>query len=141
LSNTIFTATNIGGLKVALHSHTSIVNIGSVDFDGTLTQSGSSYVLLVHGMASFKVDGFSLANASLVIDNSHLAITVHEVYAEVFTADFAGSMTSAGVFSLQATAIVGLAGFSLSNAHLDMNNTRLQVSGSANAFVATVAFV
>src|SRR5207253_11120032 len=53
LSNTIFTATNIGGLKVALHSHTSIVNIGSVDFDGTLTQSGSSYVLLVHGMASF----------------------------------------------------------------------------------------
>lgn len=140
LSNTTFTATNVGGLRIALHSHTNIVNIGVVDFDGTLASQGASYVIAVHAVASFTVAGFNLASARLDIDNTHLSIAVHYVQAGVFTADFSGSMTSGGQFSLHAMATVGLVGFPLVNASLDLDNSRLHLHGGANAFVASVVF-
>ena len=138
-SSASFTVDNLHGLNVQVHSHTNIVNIGAVDFDGTLAKSGSSYVVSLRGTASFQVAGFQLAGASLLIDNTHLAISAHLGFAGFVSASFTGSMDSHGNFDLRATAQATLAGYG-GYASLHLTNTLLTVSASLNVVVATVAF-
>ncbi len=139
LSNTTFKATNIGGLQIDVHSLTNIPNFLNVTFDGTLTQSGSSYIINVHATASVTVAGFNLASASLVLDNTHLAISVHFV-GPVFTVDFSGTMNSSGAFDLSGSASLGLAGFvSVASASFHLTNTMLTIAAMMNLKVATVS--
>ncbi len=131
------------GIHIEVHSHTAL-NVGTVlnatvDFDGSFQKSGSSYAISVTGRANLTVAGFNLANASLTIDNTHMAVAVHFVYSGVFTVDFAGSLTSTGTFDVSGSAALGLAGFaSVANASFHLTNTSLTISAQMNLKVANV---
>jgi hypothetical protein len=133
------------GIHIEVHSHTALhlppIVDASIDFDGSFQKVGTSgYQIAVHGVANLTVVGFNLANASLDIDNTHMAVHVHFVYGAVFTVDFAGSLTSTGVFDVSGSAALGLAGFvSVASASFHLTNTMLSISAMMNLKVATVS--
>jgi hypothetical protein len=113
----------------------------AVDFDGKLLKSGSSYTIDVHGRANLTIAGFTMANATLDLDNAHMAVTVHYAYPALFTADFAGSVTSHGAFDLTARAAIHPAGFNLAIATLHLTNSQLDVTVDARVpLVASAHF-
>ena len=150
LSNSTLVATNIPdpvhypgvNLRVEVHSHTNILNIGFVNFDGALLKSGSTYSISVHALATFQVDGFTLPSARLDLDNTHLAISVSDTYfvgGSGFSATFSGSMDWHGNFDLSGSASVTLAGFSATGS-VHLTNSSLTITANINVFVTTVNF-
>ncbi len=129
------------GIHVELHSHTDLklqpVITAAVDFDGTLTKSGSSYTIDVKGSANLTIAGFNLANATLEIDNTHMTVTVHYAYPGIFSTDFGGTVDAHGNFDLHAHTTLGLAGFGATG-DLHLTNSLLGVQTSVNVLVATL---
>ncbi len=136
-----------GGIHIEVHSHTNLnlqpVISANVDFDGTFAKNGSGYKIDVKGKANLTIAGFNLASATLEIDNTHMAVTVHYAYPGIFSADFAGTVTFNGNFDMSATATIGLAGFGATG-HLHLykigSNAGLDISAHINVIVAQVDF-
>ena len=130
LSNTQFVATNIGGLRIELHSRTSIVNVGSVQFDGTLVRNGASYTIDVSATANLEIANFQLLNARLNLNNTRLFISVTRNIPGLANANFTGTLTSGGQFDLRANATIAPGGFTMANGTLRLTNTSLDITGS-----------
>jgi hypothetical protein len=133
-ANTQVTASNSG---VALATDVTIPGLGQAHLSGSVQSNGQ---FSLTGSANLTPAGFSMANASLTLSNSGLAVAGSVAIPGLGQASLKGSVQSSGQYTLTGSANLTLAGFSAANASLTLTKNGMAIQANISVLSQSVAF-